>query len=186
MGTNTTRRIAEKTSPAEIQPSSSAVTLTTREGIDGYREKTMRIASVEHVELESIMELSVTSPVLKRARQSKLSDGASLTKANGWNLKDHGHLTIAKHLREIYIYIYIYIHPSLLIVTLRESEERGICSAASKELVNINEDQVQERSVVVLVLNKESTIWKDLKYESTVTTCAAELHRRWRTESGPK
>ena len=67
------KRFAEKTSPAEAQTRSSVVAVTTQEGIDGYRENAMRIESVEQVELGSIMELSVSSRVLKRARQSKFS-----------------------------------------------------------------------------------------------------------------
>ena len=46
-----------------------------------------------------------------------------------------------------------------MVVAFRE--ERGICSAALKELLKIVKDQIQERSVVVIVLNKESAIWKD-------------------------
>ena len=37
-------------------------------------------------------------------------------------------MTIARHLREK-------THTSMLVVTIREGEERGICSAALKELV---------------------------------------------------
>ena len=47
------------------------------------------------------------------------------------------------------------------IVTRREGEERGICSAELKELLTFVKDQVEERSVVVIVLKKESAIWKD-------------------------
>ena len=49
----------------------------------------------------------------------------------------------------------------MLVVTIREGEERAICSAALKELLKIVEDQIEERSVIVFVLNKESEIWKD-------------------------
>ena len=45
--------------------------------------------------------------------------------------------------------------------TLRKDEGRGICSAVLKELLRIVKDQVEERSVAVTVLNKESAIWKD-------------------------
>ena len=41
------------------------------------------------------------------------------------------------------------------------SAERGICRAALKELLKIVKDQIEERSVVVTVLNKEPVIWKD-------------------------
>ena len=66
----------------------------------GHRERPMRIASVEQIELGNIMELSITGQVLKWARQSNLSGGLALRKADGWNLKNHSHLTVARHLRE--------------------------------------------------------------------------------------
>ena len=49
----------------------------------------------------------------------------------------------------------------MLVVTIREGEERGICSTALKELLRIVKDQIEERSVVVIVLNKESAIWRN-------------------------
>ena len=49
----------------------------------------------------------------------------------------------------------------MLVVTISEGEERGICSTALTELLNIIKDQIEERSVVVLVWNRESAIWKD-------------------------
>ena len=103
----------------------------------------MRIASVEKVELGNIM-----GHVLEWARQSNLSQKLSLRKRNGRNVKNHGHLTVVRHLSEK-------TH------RIREGEERGNCSAALKELLKIVEDQIEERSVVVLVLNKDSAIWKD-------------------------
>ena len=51
----------------------------------------MMIASVEQVELGNIMELSVTGHVLRWARQSHYPGGASLSKADGWNLKNHSY-----------------------------------------------------------------------------------------------
>ena len=41
-------------------------------------------------------------------------------------------------------------------MTIREGEERGICGAALKEHWTIIDDQIEERGVVLLVLNKES------------------------------
>ena len=108
----------------------------------------MRIASVEQIDLGNIRELPITGQVLKWARQSNFSGGLSLSKAHGWNLKNHSHLTGARRLREK-------THPSTLVVTIREGEERGICSAALKELLKVVKDQIDERSVGVLVLNKE-------------------------------
>ena len=81
------------------------------------------------------------------------SGGVSLRKADGWNLKNHSHLTVARHQREK-------IHASMLVVTIREGEERGMCNAALRELVRISKDQMGERSVVVVVLSKSSTIWR--------------------------
>ena len=119
----------------------------------------MRIASVEQVELGNIMELSITCHVLKQARQSHLSGEASLSKADGRNTKSRSRSTVARPLREK-------IHTSMLVVTLREGEERGICSAALKELVKFIKDQAEQRCVVVFVLNKESAIWKDSRFKT--------------------
>ena len=107
------RRIAVNSEPA----------VTTQEAIDGHCEKAMRTAGVEQTELGNIMEISITGQV---ARQSNLSGRLSLCKADGWNVKNHSHLTGARHLREK-------THPSMLVVTIREGEERGICSAAWRE-----------------------------------------------------
>ena len=59
---STRRRIAVKSEP---------VAVTTQEAVDGHREK-MRIVSLEQVELDNIMELSITGHVLKWARVSIL------------------------------------------------------------------------------------------------------------------
>ena len=87
--------------------------VTTQEAVDGHCEKAMRVASVEQFELGNIMEQSITGQVLKLARRSNLSGGLSLRKADGWNLKNHSHLTVARHLREK-------THTSKLVVTIRE------------------------------------------------------------------
>ena len=79
---NTQRGIVVKSEP---------VAVTTQEAVDGQCEKAMRIASVEHIELGNIMELSITGQVLMWARQSNL---------DGWNLKNHSHMTVARHLCE--------------------------------------------------------------------------------------
>ena len=124
---NTRRRIVVKSEPMAV---------TTEEPVDGYRDKAMRIASVEQIELGNIMELSITGQVLKMGKTS-----------------EHSHLTVARHFREK-------IRPSMLVVTIREGEERGMCNAALRELLRISKDQMGERSVVVIVLNKRSTIWR--------------------------
>ena len=136
---NTRRRIVVKSEPMAV---------TTQEAA-GDREKAMRIASVEQIELGNMMELSITGHV----HESNFSGGLLLRKADGWNLKNHNHLTVARHLREK-------IHPSMLVVTIGESEERGMCNAALRELLRISKDQMGERSVVVIVLSKRSTIWR--------------------------
>ena len=120
--------------------------ITAHEGIDGYREKAMRIMSVEAVEWSSIVELSVSGHAVRWAIQSKPSGGTSLSIAHGWNLKSGGPSTVARHLREM-------IKPSLLVVTTIKSEERCIYSAV---LVDIIEDHLQEQVLVVLVWNEES------------------------------
>ena len=74
------------------------------------------------------------------------------TRMDGRKLKNHSHLTVARHLREK-------THTSMLVVTIREGEERGICSAALKELLRIVRSQIEERSVVI-VSNRESAIWR--------------------------
>ena len=52
--------------------------------------------------------------------------------------------------------------------SIRESELRGICSAAMKELWNILKDQSEERTVTVFVSNKGSAIWKDASMKTLV------------------
>ena len=149
--------------------------VTTQGAVDGYREKAMRIASVEQDELGNIMELSITGHVLRWARQSNVSGDVSLRRADGWNLKNHSHLKVGRHLREK-------THRSVLVVTIREGEERGMCSAALRKWVRVVKDQTGERSVVIIVLKKESTIW----FKASVKTLlreAAERHPRRGDES---
>ena len=55
---------------------SEPVAVTAQEAID--REKALRIASVEQVELGNIMEVSVVGQVLKWARRMNPSGGLSL------------------------------------------------------------------------------------------------------------
>ena len=69
-------------------------------------------------------------------------------------MKNRRNLMVARRLRAA-------IHPSMLIVTVREGEERGICSPTLEVLLRIVKDQVEEGSVVVIVLNKESKIWRE-------------------------
>ena len=84
-----------------------------------------------------------------------------MCKADGWNMKNHSHLTVARRLREK-------IHPSMLVVTIREEEERGLCSAALRELWRIVKDQIKERTVVVVVMSRNSTIWRRASLKSVM------------------
>ena len=74
-------------------------------------------------------------------------------------MKNHGHLTVARHLRKK-------THHSVLVVTIREGEDRGICSAALRELWRIVKDQIEERGVIVVVMSRESAIWKKARLKS--------------------
>ena len=104
MGSNTRRRNAEKNSAAEAQTSSHVVAITRAHDLGLTISRGGPIRLVRH------------------SRSSLLSYD---TRADGWNLTDLSHLTVARHWCEK-------IHLSLLIATLREGEERRICSAASK------------------------------------------------------
>ena len=73
---------------------------TTQEGVDGYRVKAMRTASVAH---GSCAQMSKTTKLLR---------DAPLSNTDGWNMKGHSHLTVARNLREK-------TFTSLLIGTLR-------------------------------------------------------------------
>ena len=84
-------------------------------------------------------------------------------------MKRNSHLTVARHLREK-------THTSMLVVTIPEGEERGICSAALKELLKSIEGRVGERSVVVFALNKEFEIWQDANKKMFMRS-SAEIHR---------
>ena len=104
------RRISVKSEP---------VAVTTQEGVDGSREKAMRIGSVEQFELRNIMELSIMGHVLNRARQMNFSGGLSLCKAVGWNAKNHRHLRVARRLR-------LETHPSLLVVPIKNKSKKEV------------------------------------------------------------
>ena len=72
---------------------------------------------------------------------------AAQKRMDGRNMKNHSHLTVARHVREK-------IHPSVLVVTIRGGEEKGICSAALRELLRIVKDQIGENSEVAMVLSR--------------------------------
>ena len=50
-------------------------------------------------------------------------------------MKNHSHLTVTRHLHEK-------IHLIVLVVTIREGEEEGICSAVMRELLRIVKDPI--------------------------------------------
>ena len=50
-----------------------------------------------------------------------------------------------------------------------------MCSAALREWVRVGKDQIEERSVVIFVLKKESTIWR----EASVKTLLREKHLKY-------
>ena len=96
---NTRRRVVVKSEP---------VAVTTQEAVDGYREKEIRIARVEQVNWAtswSCQSRVKCSHIVKTIEL--LWGGLPLSKADGWNLKNHSHLTVARHLREK-------THPSML------------------------------------------------------------------------
>ena len=157
LAANTRRIIDEK---------SALVAINAQEGIDGYREKTMRTAHVEQIGLVNFVELSIIGHALKWARQSKLSEGTSLSKADGWNSKNHSHLIVARHLREK-------TH-----LQLRGGTRNMQCS---KDKVGRHHLGPSSRTrcgglcVEQGILNVEG-----FEHDGVDTACAAEMHRRWR------
>ena len=128
--TNNRRRIVTRSEPMAV---------TTQEAVGGFREKAMRMASVEQIDLDRIMELSITCQVLRWAKQSNFSGGVPLRKADERNMNSP---------------------QRALVVTIREGEERGMCSATMRELLRIVKDQMREKYVVAIVLSRESTFWR--------------------------
>ena len=51
--------------------------------------------------------------------------------------------------------------PSLLIVTIREGEEQEICGVTLEGPWTVVKDQVEEGSMVVIVLSKASAMWRE-------------------------
>ena len=116
----------------------------------------MMIARVEQVEI------CQSRAMCTRAQDDQTSLGRVDEQCRWMELEESFNLTVSRD-------VLLKTHPSILVAALWEGEERGICSAALKELVEIIKDQVEERSTVVLVLNKD--------YGTTLTTCSAEIHR---------
>ena len=88
-----------------------------------------------------------------------------MRKADGCNMKNHSHLTVARHLREK-------IHPIVLVVTIREGEEKGICSAVMRELLRMRRMR-SCHSAEQKVNNLEESDCKNIAEEKT-----DEIHRR--------
>ena len=59
-------------------------------------------------------------------------------------------------------------HPSMLVVTIREGEDQGLCSATLRESWRIVKDQIEERSVVVIVRSRNSAIWRKASLKSVM------------------
>ena len=114
----------------------------------------MRIASVEQLEPGTIFS-AVNHGSGAQVGKAIEPLWRSVDTQSGWMEaeKNHSHLTVARHLREK-------THPSMQVVTIREGEERGLCSAALRELLRVVRDQIEERGVAIIVSNKESTIWR--------------------------
>ena len=69
-------------------------------------------------------------------------------------MKNLRHLMVARRLCEE-------THPSLLIETIREGEEQEILQCDVGRAVELVKDQVEEGSAVVIVLSKESAMWRE-------------------------
>ena len=107
---------------------SKPVAVTTQEAVDGYCEKSdedrecrTNRAGQHHGAVDHGSGAQMGKAIEPLGGQCRYAE-------DGWNLKNHSHLTVARHLREK-------IHPSMLVVTIRESEERGMCSAAPEGVV---------------------------------------------------
>ena len=114
---NIRRRIVVKSPRAAV---------TTQEAVDGHckksdedRERGTNRAGQHHG--------AITGQVPRWARQSNLLGGVSLRRADGWNLKNHSHFTVARHLREK-------IHTSMLSETRLKNEAwLSLCRTRSQQ-----------------------------------------------------
>ena len=118
------------------------------------------------------MELSIRGQVLKWARQMELSGGLSLCKAVGWNMKNRSHLMVARRLPGK-------THPTLLIVTIREGKEQGICSATLEGLLRVVKDQVEEGLCSCHFAEQRIGTVERGKHEDTIAQRAAEICCCW-------
>ena len=60
------------------------------------------------------------------------------------------------------------IHPTMLVVTIRKDEDRGISSTTLRELWRIINDQIKEQAVVVVGMSKHSVIWRRTELRSVM------------------
>ena len=67
-------------------------------------------------------------------------------------------------------------HPSLLIVTIRDGEEQELCSATLEGLLRVVKDQVEEGSVVVIVLSEESAMWREERIKTPAVGKTSKRH----------
>ena len=119
----------------------------------------MRIASVEHVELENIMELSVKGQVLKWATQMNPSGGLSLCKDVGWNMRSHSHLMAAQRLaRED-------SHQHVDCDDQGSRRTRNLPCDVERAFENCQRP-IEEGSVVLIVLSQESAICGEASMET--------------------
>ena len=58
-------------------------------------------------------------------------------------------------------------HTSMLVVTIREGEERGICSAALKALLKMSKIRLRNEAVII-VMNRESASWRKASLKSAI------------------
>ena len=61
-------------------------------------------------------------------------------------MKSHSHLTVARHLREK-------IHPSVLVVTIRGGEQRGMCSATLRVVKDCQRSDWREMRIIKQRIN---------------------------------
>ena len=66
----------------------------------------------------------------------------------------------------------------MLVVTIREGEERGMCSAALRELLRIVKDQIEERGVVIFCDEQRVSNLEKSKPEICNTRKSTEIRRR--------
>ena len=77
-------------------------------------------------------------------------------------MKNHSHLTVARHLREKTPSQHAGCDDQ------RKVKTRGLFSTALRELWRIVKDQIKERNVVVIVMSRNSAIWRRASLKSVM------------------